>query len=72
MPEEAGTSGNQTVYTGRDDQHQRFVQDVKTVHGDAGVVISIKPTGPEKHSMLGMFSDRRAQLSWNLKRQLKR
>jgi hypothetical protein len=53
-------------------QHPHFVQNVKAVNGNAGVVISMDPSGTEKHSMLGMFTNKREQFGSNLKRQLKR
>jgi hypothetical protein len=45
---EAGPSGYQHVFNEQGNQHPHFVQKVKAVNGNAGVVISMDPSGTEK------------------------
>lgn len=49
-----------------------FQQTARSIHGNAGIEISITPTATEKYSMLELFDGKRQQISWNLETYLRR
>ncbi|XP_053385653.1 uncharacterized protein LOC123535347 [Mercenaria mercenaria] len=66
----AGPSG--CDHQSPEQNHPAFRQSIKRIHGNAGVVFTIKPSGAEKHSLLEMFSGKRSHFNWNLTEQLNR
>jgi hypothetical protein len=54
------------------DVEPAFQQTSRSIHGNAGTEISIKPTDAEKYSLLVLFDGKRQQINWNLETYLER
>jgi hypothetical protein len=76
--QQPGTSGtNQNVNTTASasapiSPEPVFDQTSRPIHGNAGILYTINPTGLARHSMLNLFSEKRENLIWNLNTAIER